>query len=325
MPDTATISAGSPRIKPLRETRMPIVKQTPPRPLPPNMERRERHELREKFPRVRPESDSRGQQPRGGTPAVVPPTSPGPPPAARQGRERDGLRTPDRSKERTTPVTPQSSQPGTKSRDENRGSTGESRVPQGVKPAPQTESPQGGKPAPQTKPPQEGKPAPQVQPPQGGKPVPQAQPPQRGEDRRNTSPATVPEAQRVRPSGGGPTPERATRPGEERQRTVTPPSVGTQGQPVTVPPRSDERKNSPAPAPVPASPPRAEKPQGGSSAPATTSRPAAPGQRAEQPRREPSDKETKPRQIWRVTTPEATPAPSQTLPQDREGRGRERR
>jgi len=327
MPDATTISAGSPRIKPLRETRMPVVKQTPPRQMPPNMERRDRRELRDKFPRVTPESGSRGQLQRGGTP----PSSGQTP--TRQGRDRNDTRIPDRSKERSNPVMPPSSQPGSKPRDDVRGGTGESRGFQGGKPAPQAEPPQRVKPAPWTKPPQEAKPAPQSQPPQGGKPVPQVQPPQRGEsspqqqsprrgeERRDTSPATAPDVQKVKPAGAGSGPERSTRPAEERQRSVTPPSTGTQGQPVTVPPRSDERKNVPAAA----TPPRAERPQGGASAPATGSRSASPAQRTEQPRREPSDKETKPRQIWRVTTPEAAPAPGPAPSQDREGRGRERR
>lgn len=60
---SVSVSAGSPRIQPLRETRMPIVKQTPPRVAPPRIEHRDSRELRQRFPRVTPEADSRqGQQ-----------------------------------------------------------------------------------------------------------------------------------------------------------------------------------------------------------------------------------------------------------------------
>lgn len=52
---SVAVSAGSPRIQPLRETRMPIVKQTPPRVAPPRMEPRDAHEMRNRFPRVTPE------------------------------------------------------------------------------------------------------------------------------------------------------------------------------------------------------------------------------------------------------------------------------
>lgn len=49
------VSVGSPRIPPLRETRMPIVKQAPPRVTPPRIEQRDTRELRNKFPRVIPQ------------------------------------------------------------------------------------------------------------------------------------------------------------------------------------------------------------------------------------------------------------------------------
>lgn len=51
-----SVSIGSPRIQPLRETRMPIIKQTPPRVAPPRIERRDTRQLRDRFPRVIPEA-----------------------------------------------------------------------------------------------------------------------------------------------------------------------------------------------------------------------------------------------------------------------------
>ena len=51
---SVSVSVGSPRIQPLRETRMPIVRQTPPRVAPPRIEHRDSRELRERFPRVAP-------------------------------------------------------------------------------------------------------------------------------------------------------------------------------------------------------------------------------------------------------------------------------
>ena len=73
---SVSVSVGSPRIRPVRETRMPIIKQTPPRVAPPRIERRDQRELRERFPRISTESgrDRHRQQP-----ATVT-TTPGPAP-----------------------------------------------------------------------------------------------------------------------------------------------------------------------------------------------------------------------------------------------------
>ena len=48
------LAVGGPRIQPTRETRMPIVKQTPPRVAPPRSEYRDARELRNRYPRVTP-------------------------------------------------------------------------------------------------------------------------------------------------------------------------------------------------------------------------------------------------------------------------------
>ncbi|MDD5285934.1 MAG: FecR domain-containing protein [Desulfuromonadaceae bacterium] len=72
------VSAGSPRIKPQHETRMPIVKQTPPRIVPPRVDHQDSRELRQRFQRVIPQSDSerRNQQPATVTPAPAVPKAP---------------------------------------------------------------------------------------------------------------------------------------------------------------------------------------------------------------------------------------------------------
>lgn len=73
-----SVSLGSPRIQPVRESRMPIIKQTPPRVVPPEIRRHDNRELRERFPRVTPNIDRnrRSQQP-GATivPAPAPPAT----------------------------------------------------------------------------------------------------------------------------------------------------------------------------------------------------------------------------------------------------------
>ena len=51
---SVSVSLGSPRIQPLRETRMPIIKQTPPRVAPPATHSRDGQNLRARFPRVAP-------------------------------------------------------------------------------------------------------------------------------------------------------------------------------------------------------------------------------------------------------------------------------
>lgn len=51
---SVSLSIGSPRIQPLRETRMPIVKQTPPRIAPSISTHKDNRELRNRFPRIIP-------------------------------------------------------------------------------------------------------------------------------------------------------------------------------------------------------------------------------------------------------------------------------
>jgi hypothetical protein len=123
-----SVSIGSPRIKQIRESRMPIIKQTPPRVAPPRIEHRDQRELRDRFPRISTESgpDHRRQLP-APTPAVTPlpknQTQPGRekhtgPPVATQikGGKGNETRIPDTPKKRDEnrqqpPVPPQQPTP----------------------------------------------------------------------------------------------------------------------------------------------------------------------------------------------------------------------
>ncbi len=58
---SVSASPGSPHIQPLRETRMPIIKQTPPRVAPPAIQHHDAREMRERFPRVAPRFDNQRQ------------------------------------------------------------------------------------------------------------------------------------------------------------------------------------------------------------------------------------------------------------------------
>jgi hypothetical protein len=64
-----SVSLGSPRLQPLPETRMPIIKQIPPRVAPPVVQPQKNRELRDRFPRVNPIAE---RQPRPHPPAAVP-------------------------------------------------------------------------------------------------------------------------------------------------------------------------------------------------------------------------------------------------------------
>lgn len=54
---SVTVSPGSPRIQPVRETRMPIIMQTPPRVAPSAIQHHDNQELRARFPRLAPSDE----------------------------------------------------------------------------------------------------------------------------------------------------------------------------------------------------------------------------------------------------------------------------
>lgn len=66
------VSVGSPRIHPVKEIRLPAVKQTPPKQVSPVTEHQNNSELRQRFPRVTPEPDSRQQHHQQAAPAIAP-------------------------------------------------------------------------------------------------------------------------------------------------------------------------------------------------------------------------------------------------------------
>ena len=55
---SVSVSLGSPRIQPIRETRMPIIRQTPPRAAQPVSQHHDIRELQVRFPRLAPQKDS---------------------------------------------------------------------------------------------------------------------------------------------------------------------------------------------------------------------------------------------------------------------------
>lgn len=69
-----SVSIGSPRLQPLRETRMPIVKNTPPRIAPPRIEHQDSRELRQRFQRLTPaQSDTQKRYQQLAPSAAAPP------------------------------------------------------------------------------------------------------------------------------------------------------------------------------------------------------------------------------------------------------------
>ena len=112
-----TVSIGTPAVRPLPEARFPAVKQTPPRTAPPQIERHDRRELRDRYPRITPQPAPRHRQPE---PVESRPTPPPQKrvvhpvvPASGQGAAPSGIRPPEpparRGDDRITPpaaVTP---------------------------------------------------------------------------------------------------------------------------------------------------------------------------------------------------------------------------
>ncbi|MEI6827281.1 MAG: DUF6600 domain-containing protein [Desulfuromonadales bacterium] len=96
---SVAVSLGSPRIKPIRETRIPVIKQTPPRVAPPAITiHHDNRELRERFPRIAPtaEKQRQAQPPTDSTVPATPnaaprPTAPGQPRQSGDGQTRAAL------------------------------------------------------------------------------------------------------------------------------------------------------------------------------------------------------------------------------------------
>lgn len=233
---SVSVSVGSPRIKPLRETRMPIVKQTPPRVAPPQIEHRDRRELRNRFPRVAPApaAERRRQQPAA---AVSVPTAPsGRSPQIREKKATFPVvapaeRTPNKDRQQ-----PQTTQP---QRDERRQrSTQPQAGSQPSLPTPPVLQPQ--QPARQqreerrqgVRPPQAtSQPAPPVR--QSLPPVSESSPQRTEQPRRATTPADSQKRPVAAPSRG------ANRPGTPTSPATIPPQIA-------IPPRVEQPRREPA-------------------------------------------------------------------------------
>jgi hypothetical protein len=186
-----SVSVGSPRIQPLRETRMPIVKQTPPRVAPPRVEHRDNRELRDRFPRVTPEAtkERRRQQTAPVTTVPAVPSGRTPQTGEKQTtlpvvKPAEHTQTQDRQQPQTAP--PQ--------REERRQ---RSTPPQAVSQPPQAAT-QPAPPVTQSLPPVSGSPQPRTEQPRRTPPADSqnrtAPPPSRGEGKQGTAttPATTP-------------------------------------------------------------------------------------------------------------------------------------
>jgi hypothetical protein len=224
---SVSVSVGSPRIQPLRETRMPIVKQTPPRVAPPRTERVDNRDLRARFPRVTPEpaKEKRRQQ-------TAPVTTAPAVPSARTPQTRE--------KQTTFPVLPSAERTPTERQQ------------------PQTATPQRDERRQRPTPSQEGS-----QPSQPG--IPASQPHQadrqQHEERRQgdnpQQPATqpVPPATQSQPPVSAPAPQRT----EQPRRAYTP--ADSQSRPAATPSRGGVTVAPAATAPQAAAPQRADQPR----------------------------------------------------------------
>jgi len=282
-----SVSIGSPRIKPLRETRMPIVKQTPPRVAPPRIEHRDSRELRDRFPRLAPApaADRRRQQ---AAPAVsVPATPSGRSPQVREKKTTfptvaPAERTPDKGRQPSQTKPPRN--------DERRqGSAPPQAVPPSSQPAAPVTQPQ--QPARQQREERrQGQKAPQAVPqPAQPAPPPVAQPQQPARQQRNER-------------RQGTTPPQATQPAAPVTQSL-PPVSGSAPQRTEQPRRATsgpaDSQNRPAP-----TRPRVEKRPGPTTVPVTAPQQPATPPRVEQPRQESAPKEIQQRKVWKVTTPE---------------------
>jgi len=313
---SVSVSVGSPRIRPLRETRMPIIKQAPPRVAPPRIEHRDNRQLRDRFPRVTPEAGSqrRRQQP---TPVTTVPAAPaGQTPPLREKRTGFPTIVPDEHK---TPPTTRPAEVPTKRDDFRQRPTTRQVEPVTPGTAPQRpEQPRrvnipvvapAGQPQPEQPKREDGRqrpttPRPAAQP----EPAVTGTPPQRGEQpRRGALPAVAPAAQ--------PQPEQLKREDNRQRSTVPRPTAPPEpAHPVAAPQRSEQPRRVSPPVMTPVAQPPQEAPKRGNT-------PAMPPQAVPQrPERTPG--ENKEKKVWKVTTPENA---GERDSKDKERKDKERR
>jgi hypothetical protein len=303
---SVAVSVGSPRIKPLRETRMPIVKQTPPRVAPPRIEQHDSRDLRSRFPRVTPETtgERRRQQP--APAAAVPPTTSRPAPQTREKKTVFPVIAPP---ERTPGTDRQPYQVPPPQREERRQpSTQTPAVSQPPRTAPPASPPQQTDRQQREERRQQPTQTPAVsQPPRTAPPASPPQQPDRQqheERRQGERPLHIP-TQAVPAAPQGQPPASAGAPQRTEQPRRTPAPADTQNRPTAVPSRVDGRQ-----------------PGTTTIAPATSpSKPAA-APRTEQPRQDSATKEKQQKKVWKVTTPESA---NEKDPGGKDNRGKEHR
>jgi hypothetical protein len=263
-PVSVSVSIGSPRIKPLRETRMPIVKHTSPRVAPPQIEHRDSRELRNRFPRIAPApaAERQRQQPAPGAVVPVAPTS----------------RTPQiREKQTTHPVVAPAERTPTPDRQQPQ-STPPRRDERRQRPTPPPTVSQPAQPTQPVQPAQTAPPTPPV-----SKPQPPAR--QQRDERRQGERPPQGATQPAPPVTQSPPPVSVSAPqrSEQPRRATIP--ADSQNRPTVVPSRVENRPTA-APAPA-AGPPKAATPS-----------------RIIQPQKESAPKQIQPKKVWKVTTPE---------------------
>jgi len=291
---SVTVTIGSPRLQPLRETRMPIVRQTPPRLAPPRSEQRDNRELRQRFPRVTTPLDSqRRVQPAAPAAAGRPPAQTGPKrvvhpvvePAEK--RPNPASRPPGKPEprfQRQQPAAPAAAIPPAPAAAPAAPAVSGT-VPQRIEQPQRPQTPS----APQ--PPKADAGAHEGRRRSGSIPPPNAAPsatvPQRPERQRIEQPQqpSVPPV--------SPPPQPAPSNGGHRRSGAIPPPKAAPAPPVTV-------------------------------APVTAAPSATVPQRAERPKREVHPEKMKDKKVWRVTTPETEREQEQkeNRPPERERRGR---
>lgn len=294
---SVTVTIGSPRLQPLRETRMPIVRQTPPRVAPPRIERRDSRELRQRFPRVTAPVDSpRRVQPAAPAATARPPVQTGPKrvvhPAVEPAEKRPNpaLQPPGKPEprfQRQQPAAPAVSAPA---------------APVAVPAAPAVSGT-----VPQ-----------RIEQPQRPQAPTAPLPPKAdaAENRgRRRSGALAP----VNTAPSAAVPQRAERQRVEQPQRPAAPSVSLSPQPAA-PPNGGRRQNGALPPPkaAPINTPA------GNAAPVKAAPSAAAPQPAERPKREAHPEKMKDKKVWRVTTPETEREQDQkdNKPPERERRGR---
>ena len=298
---SVTVTLGSPRLQPLRETRIPIVRQPPPRVAPNRIERRDNRDLRQRFPRVTAPLDSqRRVQP------AAPPATGRPP--AQTGPKRVVHPVIEPAEKRPNPAS------RTQGKTEPRFQRQQPAAPTAAVPAAPVAAP--------ATPAVSGTVPQRIEQPQRPRTpsAPQSPKANAAENQGRHRSGSIPPPTAA-PSAA--VPQRAEQQRIEQPQQPSVPSVSPPPQPAA--PSNGGRRRSgampPQKAPVSAAPVNAAP----VNAPPVKAAPsAAEPQQAERPKREAHPEKTKDKKVWRVTTPETEREQEQkeNRPPERERRGR---